>query len=123
MLTVKKIVWETNFNNKLGCNAFLHIDLAPVQKPTYRLLDNTLIEIETADGSYEPVKAKVYGILFISANRLPDSFALASHGIRAKELEDILNKTYGDIVVKQRGVAVYMYHKNLEPQYKGVLYD
>ena len=111
MLTVKKIVWPTNYNNKLFCDAFLHVDLAPAQKPTYRILDNTIIEIETADASHEPVKVKVYDMLFIHPDRLPDSFALASHGITAKELQESLFKTYGDLVVKQRGLGVYFYKR------------
>jgi hypothetical protein len=78
----KVITWETNFNNKLGCPAFIHIDLSPVQYPLRQELENRIIEIRTKDNSFPPVQVRVDNIQTVTFQQINDMMAWVSHGLR-----------------------------------------
>lgn len=103
--------WGTNYNNKLCCLAFLHIDLAPEIHPVRSIVDKMLFKIETKDNSHEPVTTILYDILFFPKEKLTDMLSFASHGTTAKELTIQLEKNYSKPLVDKRGLAVYFYLK------------
>lgn len=81
----KTIVWDTNFNNKLLCNAFVHIDLPPRERPTRAALAEMLVEIRTADRSHPPVLVRITDLLIEETWLFGDSVTLPSHGMQAEE--------------------------------------
>jgi hypothetical protein len=107
------ITWETNYNNKMQCNAFLHVDLKPVRMPLRSIAEQLKITISTADNSHPPVVVKLIDMMLIELHQLPISCALASHGIDTYGFADfIINKYKGQIDVHTE-IAVYYYQKIL----------
>lgn len=81
----KTITWPTNFNNKLGCRAMVHIDSAPAQGIPESWLDWTVIEIRTADNSHVPTTWKLWAIRRFALAELIDLETMSSHGMPAIE--------------------------------------
>ncbi len=108
----KTITWETNFNNKMVCDAFVHIDIAPRRKPLHSELDRTIVEIRTADQSHPPTKNRLYDMLFIPFKELSDQLAFSSHGMTAMELANyFFNKHQSENFSWNTEVAIYFYLK------------
>lgn len=119
------ITWETNFNNKLGCKAFTHVDLAPsnaninmINKehqaitPDFILrkqLVDKLIEIRTADKSHPPVQAYVKDLLMIPYQKISDWIAWTSHGMNDMDLADYFFNKYHPDFSWSTEMAVYFY--------------
>lgn len=81
-MATKTIYIQTNYNNKLACDAFVHIDVSPKGPITQSQLDNTDFEIRTADNSYPPVKAKVVDIINSTLTKVAySSVTWPSHGM------------------------------------------
>lgn len=91
---LKTIYWETNYNNKMDCNSFIHIDFAPPVKPSRSQLSNTIIEIRTTDASHAPVQKQLYDLMFLPFQQIPDALCFASHGISAYKLVTLLFDKY-----------------------------
>lgn len=62
-MATKTIYIQTNYNNKLACDAFVHIDVSPKVAVTERMLESIDFEIRTIDNSHPPIKAKVVNII------------------------------------------------------------
>ncbi|MEJ7830814.1 MAG: hypothetical protein WKF91_21595, partial [Segetibacter sp.] len=85
-LTTIRVVWPTNYNNKMACSGgFIHLDFAPEKYPLLSQVEKTVIIIETADGSHGPVNMQLLDILPLQHNQVTSLFTLASHGMEEKE--------------------------------------
>ena len=78
---MKTIYFKTNYNNKLATQAFLHIDVAPKDPIPESVIQNTQVEIRTADNSHPPVKAKLMDLLRLNLCDLAYIHTLPSHGL------------------------------------------
>ena len=107
----KTIFWKTNYNNKMACAAFVHIDLAPKQRPLRKTLEETSIEIYTEDNSHPPVKALLYDLLFMPFEQVSDYLAFASNGMTAMELANFMFETHHPNFSWKTEVTVYFYRK------------
>src|SRR5687767_62957 len=76
-----KIQIPTNYNGKLSCNCFIHIDEAPRQGVPESKLKNTIVQIETADKSHPPVKAMVKDLIRIQLGAITTAISWSSHGM------------------------------------------
>lgn len=119
------ITWETNFNLKLGCKAFIHVDLAPsnanmqlinpehqATTPDHllrKMVVDKLIEIRTADKSHPPVLAYIKDMLIISYQRISDHTAWCSHGMNDMDLADYFFNKYHPDFSWTTQMAVYFY--------------
>lgn len=124
-LPTRVLTWETNFNNKLGNKAFIHIDLAPSNaniamvnkrhketRPDYLLRKESvekLLEIRTADISYPPVRAIIKDMLLLPYQRISDWMAWSSHGMNDMELADYFFAKYHPDFSWKAEMAVYFY--------------
>lgn len=105
-----KITWDTNYNNKLQCQAFIHIDLAPTTIPQRDKVEGITIEIATADGSHPTIKAQLLDMLFFKISQCPNAYTLPSHGLTNTDFcHYILNKHKNLSFNSQ--LAVYYYQK------------
>lgn len=110
--TTKTLVWETNYNNKLVCDAFIHLDLAPGKIPVRSSVEEMIFEIRTDDQSHPSIETKLYDIQLFPLLQVTDCLALASHGITAAAFNEFLHTKYSVDIIKHRGVALYFYVKN-----------
>src|SRR3982750_3970773 len=76
-----KITMATDFNKKLSCDCFLHIDLAPRSPLPEREVIQTIIEISTADNSHAPVLVKLLDVCRINLGEVFSLATFASHGM------------------------------------------
>lgn len=90
----KVITWDTNWNNKMGCQCIIHVDLAPIHTPLRADLENTTVEIRTADVSHPSIERKLYDISFFKLGMISDYVALSSHGLTAMELVKFFEEKY-----------------------------
>ncbi len=109
--TTIKVIWPTNYNQKMGCNAFIHLDIAPQQKPGYNSLEETVIEICTTDNSHSPVTVQLLDIVQIPYSQITSLVTLASHGMEVKEFEDFLFTKYSYDKLSRKSLAIYYYKK------------
>jgi hypothetical protein len=106
---MKTIVWDTNFNGKLDCNRFAHIDLAPEKMPTDKVLEDTVVQISVADKSHAPVEAKIAHIVPFRLAELTNLHTWFSHGMDTSEFinyQHIKKKVTADTML-----ALYYYKK------------
>ena len=116
--TQKRVItWATNYNNKMGCRAFVHIDLAPDRKPIRSEVERTIIEIRTADQSHPPVKKRLYDMMFIPFQQVTDQLAFSSHGMTASQLAEFLFNEYHPNFNWTTTVCIYFYQEWEEPEY------
>jgi hypothetical protein len=123
------VTWETNFNHKLGCKAFIHVDLAPsnanismINKNHVQVTEDfilrkqvvdKLIEIRTADKSHPAVKAYVKDMLLIPYQRISDMIAWSSHGMNDMDLANYFFNKYHPDFSWTTEMAVYFYLSSL----------
>ena len=100
--------WKTNYNNKMDCPSFVHIDYAPENIPLRSDLDTTVIEISTEDGSHSPIFKRVYDMVIFTAEYLNDAFVFSSHGITAMELFKVMAEKRSSFTLKSK-VCIYFY--------------
>lgn len=110
---LKTIYFPTNLNNKLDCEAFVHIDNAPQTGIPEKIIEETVIEIRTRDGSHLPVRAKLVDMCRITLKEVRDAFSYPSHAISGFEYyqwyHDQNQEADGDTKL-----AVYFYKKTNE---------
>src|SRR3954463_2206326 len=78
----------TNFNNKLECNRFIHLDTAPKGGMPESLLENTVYEIRTDDHSHPPISVKLKDLLRIKLSEINSAITWQSHGMELFEYID-----------------------------------
>lgn len=106
--------WETNYNNKMGCQGFLHLDLMPGKMLSMDQLSQIVVEIETVDGSHpkiqvQPVEIQVFRLWWI-----PEAVTMASHGMNQLEFIEFMyskHKHIRDANRMDQQVAMYAYRR------------
>ena len=105
---MKQLKLATNYNNKLGCTIFSHIDKAP---PSGVPESNLPIpfEIVTADGSYPPTQYKLVSFIRGTLKEFySDIFTMPSHGMCREDYQKwYLQKNPGTGLFTP--MAVYFY--------------
>lgn len=113
--TIVEMLWDTNYNKKMSCDAFVHIDLKGKRIPHRSQLDNLIFRIATKDESHQPVLMTMYDIIFFQLKDLPDQMALPSHGITASELCNFLFIKNYTWLTFETEIACYYYKKLNQP--------
>jgi len=106
----KVITIPTNFNNKLACPIMQHVDLAPYAGIKESLMESSVVEIRTADGSYPPSQWKLFDLLRLESDQLAGVITYPSHGMDSSDFFQWLVKAYAgkkDITK----LAVFFYKK------------
>ncbi len=80
-MTTQKINFRTNYNNKLACPHFIHLDIAPRNPIPESKLDSTVIEIATTDQSHPPVQKKCVDLARVKFKDVSGIFFYVSHGM------------------------------------------
>lgn len=106
---VKTIIWDTNYNNKLHCNAMLHIDLQPAQMPQRQVVENTIVEITTADGSHPPTQFTLQWLQPMLLNNVPELVTYPSHAMSYVEFYKFLRHKYGTNICGATQMCIYYY--------------
>lgn len=108
---MKTIFWETNWNNKLDSDCFMHLDLAPTT--TVAISSMPLdITIATNDNSHEPVVTQLHSILGgYLKNFYADFYTMMSHGMDKDSFIDYWLKKYPGFDDSKTELAIYCYRK------------
>lgn len=112
-MITKTIFFPTNQNGKLACQAMVHIDLAPSSGIPASKVENTLIEIKTADNSFPPTYWKLSCLLRLELHQLTDYMTIPSHGLEAFEFQKQLLSSNMNLKTTSP-VAVYYYRKEIK---------
>lgn len=92
----KVMTWETNYNLKMGCTAFIHLDLHPVKDgklavlPRDSEIERMVVEIRTADQTHPPVVKKLRAIQAVKFHEISEFCILPSHGMTAIEFANFM---------------------------------
>jgi hypothetical protein len=105
----KIITFQTNYNNKMGCECFTHIDVAPASRIPESRLEDTTIEIRTADQSHPPVKAKLIDLIRIPLGGITDYLTYPSHGVDSRSFQDKM--VTENQFTREKQMAVYFYKR------------
>ncbi len=108
-LPPKEITWKTNFNNKLQCPAFIHIDFMPQQTVPNEVLMQKNVCIKTSDGTSPAVIRKLYWLQPLQLAQVTDILSFTSHGMPANEYCKWLINEYPGQVTMQTQMAIYFY--------------
>lgn len=106
---LKIITFKTNYNNKLDCKCFPHIDIAPNTGIPESKLSDTVIEIRTADNSHPPVKTKLVNLLRLPLWQVNDALTYPSHGCNSTSFQEMMVMENSADFDKQ--MAVYFYER------------
>jgi outer membrane receptor for monomeric catechols len=107
---VKLLSWTTNYNNKLKCDGFVHVDIAPPITPTWQMIEAYHYEIETLDNSHPPVQAELISLQIVPFHQLPNWYTYTSHGMSEVEYAEYMFKKYKNFTWETQ-VALYLYRK------------
>jgi hypothetical protein len=105
----KVITFKTNYNNKLGCKVFPHIDVAPATGIPESKLEERIIEIRTADNSHPPVKTKLINLLRLPLWQVSDALTYPSHGMDSTAFQEMM--ILNNDITPDKPMAVYFYEK------------
>src|SRR5688500_4171608 len=107
---MKKISFQTNHNNKLASNCFLHIDHAPAGGVAETLMEKTEIEISTDDKTHPPVRVKLVDLCRQPLYQLSNISTFQSHGLDANAFQErfLSLHPYATIITP---IAIYYYKK------------
>jgi len=103
---IKDIFWNTNYNNKLVCNAMIDVTLAPDRSKVPTNWRNSIFRIHTKDQSYPPVLFKLDDMLPIWPHELTDMIAMLSSGLPAVELLAQLEEMHTPELLNRRGLII-----------------
>jgi hypothetical protein len=106
MIQEREVTFPTNFNKKLDCDIFIHIQ-AP-HRPG--IAAGSVFTVKTKDLSHEPVKARIIDSIHQPLRSLSATFTYLSHGISPEEFKAMILQA--DPKVNEDTVlAVYFYQK------------
>jgi len=100
--------FATNFNNKLACPRFIHIDLAPKSGIPESILEKAEYEIRTEDNSHSPVKVKLDDLCRMSIDKISGLVTWQSHGMTRIEFIDFLINS-GKEITGETQLAIYFF--------------
>lgn len=104
------ITIPTNYNNKLACDWFIHIQVAPPYRIPESVADTSIIEFKTADGSHPPITVKIYDAARVPFRVLPASWVILSHGMSLDQFQDMVIQSVPHISPETE-MAVFFYQK------------
>lgn len=102
----RKLTIRTNFNHKLDCDLFIHIQVAQ----STGIPGSTIIEMSTADGSHPPVLVSVIDSVRQKLKDLSSSYIYLSHGIDREKFVDLVMKADPSLT-EDTEMVVYFYKK------------
>jgi hypothetical protein len=105
----KIITLKTNYNTKLECKCFVHIDIAPTDRIPESKLEETVIEIRTADNSHPPVKTKLVNLLRLPLWQVSDAITYPSHGMDSTTFQEMM--VVDNNADFNKAMAVYFYER------------
>lgn len=106
----KIINFKTNYNNKLDCRCFTHIDVASGNGITESQANNTVFEIHTVDKSHPPVKVKIIDIIRTPLWRICNALSYPSHGMESTAFQEMMILS-SESMNMDKQMAVYFYEK------------
>jgi len=106
----KLITWLTNYNNKLKCDSFIHVDIAPPNTLTWQKIEESNYQIETLDNSHPPVIVELLDIQIFPFHKIPNWYTYTSHGINEEEFAQMMFKKYQNFSWDTQ-TALYLYKK------------
>lgn len=107
---MKTHILQTNFNNKLACECFTHIDLAPSKGIPESVAASTDILVTTEDNSHAPVTVRLFDMARFPLSQIHSAFTFQSHGMTAQEFTLwLMNARKG--VNTETPMAIYFYKK------------
>lgn len=106
---MKTLNWPTNYNGKLACKRFIHIDLAPEKVPTGRQLKETTFTIEVADKSHPPVQVQVDSLVILRIGEIGNIHTWPSHGMSDADFIEWQHRK--KVIHKESQFAIYYYRK------------
>lgn len=106
-MTSKTSIIPTNFNNKLDCPHFVHIDKAP---PGLLRAANTVFELRTADNSHPPVKVKISDLIRVKLREVRSYLSWQSHGMDGYTFKSWALSHYKDLSAESE-LAVYFFER------------
>jgi hypothetical protein len=106
MLPEQELTIPKNFNNKLDCDIFIHIQSPLKNKASVQ----SVFKILTADRSHEPVKARIIDSVYQPLRSLSATFIYLSHGMLPEEFMAMV-KSKDTRLNDDTIVAVYFYQR------------
>jgi rRNA processing protein Gar1 len=100
----------TNFNNKLCCPFFIHLDVAPAQGIPESVLNETIYTIVTEDDSHPPVKAKLVDLARLELGKVSDVITWQSHGMTTQQYLSYLEER-GTEIKSEDKMSVYLFQQ------------
>lgn len=105
---IKKVVQlETNFNQKMGCDCFIHLALAPGRHIPESELATTLVDVVTQDGSHPPVECRLVDLGRFNLAKTTSLLAQLSHGMDANAFIDYVAEKFTGITPVTEMAAYY----------------
>ena len=105
---IRDVRLKTNLNHKLGCDQFIHIQIAGKSGITESTEESTIFRFTTNDQSHKPVLAKVHDSIHQKLGELAPIFPWLSHNISRDEfIEKVLKEVPG--TTKQTEIVIYFY--------------
>jgi hypothetical protein len=105
---IKPLYFATNYNGKLACQSFIHVDIAPRGSVPQTLLDQTVFEIITKDNSHPPVLVKLYDMARLPFNNLTNVLTWPSHGMTSHDFKKWFSRQAKETKA-DTGMAIYFY--------------
>lgn len=106
MSVERELTIKTNFNKKLDCEIFIHIQ-SPL-RPGAPI--SSVFKIKTADLSHDPVKARIIDSVHQPLSSLSATFIYLSHAMQPEEFKEMVKKA-DPSVNDDTILAVYFYQK------------
>lgn len=101
---------DTNFNHKLDCDIFLHLDRPPKENIPFAELQKLEVIAKAKDGSHPGTKRKLVDIAYCSFGSIPNLVTYASHGMDKLEYYLWLQRK-DPSVNSETKMAIYFYQK------------
>lgn len=76
---------KTNYNGKMACRRFLHIDLAPARRITETEMNEKQFLVKTDDGSHQPITVRMIDLSRLRVHDLNNTYTSLSHGMDKEE--------------------------------------
>lgn len=106
-MNTKTVNFKTNYNKKLDCPFFLHIDTAPPEPVPESALESTIVFVVTIDASHPPVKTKVINLVRLPLKNVNENLVRMSHGISKEEFVKRMKSNQG--VTEETEIGYYFY--------------
>jgi len=104
----KKMLWKTNYNCKLSCNGFIHLDIAPNGIPLEKI--GQIFAVETEDNSHPPVSVELVDIAKVTVEKLHNVDTISSHGMDKYDFIQFM-KNKIPTINSETVLGIYIYKK------------